>query len=254
MNEKKVCDEKNASGRIDVVGIGPGSVAHMTQAALQALESADIVIGYKTYIDLIKTLIADKEILMSGMRREVDRCEAALTEAQKGKRVVLVSSGDAGIYGMAGIMLEVALDSKNVPVEVIPGVTAAGAAASRLGAPIMHDFVTISLSDLLTEWDLIERRLHCAGQGDFVVCIYNPKSHGRPHQIEKAQEILLKYKVPETPVGIVRGAMRDGETVTLTTLGDMLHHEIDMTSTVIVGNACTFVKAEKMITPRGYRR
>ncbi len=243
----------NIVGKIYVVGIGPGSKEHMTLEARAAIEKSDIIVGYKTYIDLIKDMIEDKEVASSGMKKEIERCTEALEYAKIGKTVSLVSSGDSGVYGMAGIMLEVAFkDESHIEVEVIPGVTAANAAGASLGAPIMHDYVTISLSDLLTDWKLIEKRLHCAGEGDFVVCLYNPKSKGRQQQIEIAREILLKYKSENTVVGIVRNAKRAGESIVITTLGDMLKHEIDMFTTVIVGNSNTYSIKEKMITPRGY--
>lgn len=242
-------------GKIFVTGIGPGLYEHMTEAAKASLEEADIIIGYKTYIDIIADLIGDKEVLSSGMRREIDRCEKALELAEEGKTICLVSSGDPGVYGMAGIMLEIKEAKKsNVEVVVIPGISAANAAASTLGAPLMHDYVVISLSDLLTDWSAIEKRLHCAGEGDFMVTLYNPKSKGRPHNIETAQEILLKYKSPETPVGIVRNAKRKDESYVITTLGKMIEAEIDMFSMVIIGNSKTYITEDqlKMITPRGY--
>ncbi|MGL4606172.1 MAG: precorrin-3B C(17)-methyltransferase [Eubacteriaceae bacterium] len=242
-------------GKITVTGIGPGLYKHMTAAAKASLEEADIIIGYKTYIEIIEDLIKDKEVLSSGMRREVDRCEKALELAETGKTVCLVSSGDPGVYGMAGIMLEI-LEGKNstVEVEIIPGISAANAAASTLGAPLMHDYVVISLSDLLTEWSVIEKRLICAGEGDFMVALYNPKSKGRPHNIEMAQAILLKYKSPETPVGIVRNAKRMNESYVITTLKNMTEEDIDMFSMVIIGNSKTYITKDslRMITPRGY--
>lgn len=244
----------NKLGKIYVVGIGPGNREHMTFHAKTAIDKSDIIVGYKTYIDLLEGMIKDKEVVSSGMKKEIERCIEALEYAKQGKIVSLVSSGDSGVYGMAGIMLEVVLkDGSDVEVEVVPGVTAANAAAASLGAPIMHDYVTISLSDLLTDWSLIERRLHCVGEGDFVVCLYNPKSKGRQQQIEIAREILLKYKSKNTIVGIVRNAKRYGESVIVTTLGDMLKYEIDMFTTVIVGNSNTYSVKKMMITPRGYR-
>ncbi len=244
----------NKIGKIYVVGIGPGNREHMTFHAKSAIDKSDIIVGYKTYIDLLEDMIKDKEVASSGMKKEIERCIEALEYAKQGKVVSLVSSGDSGVYGMAGIMLEVVLkDKSDIEVEVVPGVTAANAAAASLGAPIMHDYVTISLSDLLTDWSLIEKRLHCAGDGDFVVCLYNPKSKGRQQQIEIAREILLKYKSENTVVGIVRNAKRAGESVTVTTLGDMLKYEINMFTTVIVGNSNTYSVKEMMITPRGYK-
>jgi len=244
----------NNKGKIFVVGIGPGDAEHMTPAALNAIVQSDVIVGYKTYIKLIEHLITEKEIASSGMKKEVDRCEEALKYAINGKNVSIVSSGDAGVYGMAGIMLEVANKYENaIEVEIVPGITSSHAAAASLGAPIMHDYVVISLSDLLTDWNLIQKRLHCAGEGDFVVCIYNPKSNGRPENINVARDILLKYKSKDTPVGIVRNAKRKGETTVITTLEKMLEHEIDMFTMVIIGNSNTYIKNNKMLTPRGYR-
>lgn len=241
-------------GKIFVVGIGPGDAEHMTPAALNAIAQSDVIVGYKTYIKLIEHLITEKEVASSGMKKEVDRCEEALKYAINGKAVSIVSSGDAGVYGMAGIMLEVANKYENdVEVEIVPGITSSHAAAASLGAPIMHDYVVISLSDLLTDWGLIQKRLHCAGEGDFVTCIYNPKSNGRPEHINVARDILLKYKPKDTPVGIVRNAKRKGETTVITTLGKMLENEIDMFTMVIIGNSNTYIKNGKMLTPRGYR-
>ncbi|SCL88591.1 precorrin-3B C(17)-methyltransferase [Sporanaerobacter sp. PP17-6a] len=241
------------TGKIFVVGIGPGNIEHMTFEARNAIEKSDVIVGYKTYVDLIEDIIRDKEVASTGMKKEKERCEEALKYAEEGNTVSLISSGDAGVYGMAGIILEIVFKSKSsVEVEVVPGITAANAAAASLGAPIMHDYVTISLSDLLTDWSLIEKRLHCAGEGDFVVCLYNPKSKGRQKEIEKAREILLKYKKNDTLVGIVRNAKRKGESCVITTLEDMLKYDIDMFTTIIVGNSHTYMAKGKMITPRGY--
>lgn len=240
----------NKTGKIYVVGIGPGKKADMTFRAYEAMEKSDIIIGYKTYMDLIKEYYPGKEMKNSQMTKEVDRCIDVLKLAKEGKNVALISSGDAGIYGMAGIMLEIA--DGEVEVEIIPGVTATNAAAAIVGAPVMHDYVTISLSNLLTDWELIKKRLELAAQGDFVVSIYNPKSRGRVTQIEEAREIMLKYKPKTTPVAIVRNAGREDEEHVVTTLDEMLNHEINMLTIVIIGNANTFIKDGKMITPRGY--
>jgi len=241
------------TGKISVVGMGPGNADQMSPKAHRALSEADAIVGYSAYIELIQPLLVGKEVISSGMKREVERCRLVLELAQQGKNTALVSSGDAGIYGMAGIMLElVTQEAPDVEVEIIPGITASQAAAAVLGAPLMHDFVTISLSDLLTEWSVIEKRLHAAGAGDFVVCLYNPKSKGRPDHINKAQEILLQYKAPETPVGIVQNAARDGETAVVSTLDQFTDCEIDMFTTVIIGNQTTYTDGNRMITPRGY--
>lgn len=240
----------NKTGKIYVVGIGPGKKADMTFRAYEAMEKSDIIIGYKTYMDLIKEYYPGKEMKNSQMTKEVDRCIDVLKLAKEGKNVALISSGDVGVYGMAGIMLEIA--DGEVEVEIIPGVTATNAAAAIVGAPVMHDYVTISLSNLLTDWELIKKRLELAAQGDFVVSIYNPKSRGRVTQIEEAREIMLKYKPKTTPVAIVRNAGREDEEHVVTTLDEMLNHEINMLTIVIIGNANTFIKDGKMITPRGY--
>lgn len=243
--------EKN--GKVWVVGLGPGDINYITPEARYAIDAADIIIGYKTYVDLIKPLVEGKEVISNGMRREVERCEAALRLAEAGRRVALVSSGDPGIYGMAGILLEVRDQQRSeIDVEIIPGVTAVSAAAAALGAPLMHDFAIISLSDCLTDWAKIQKRLHCAGEGDFVIALYNPKSSQRVTHIQEAQEILLNYKNPNTPVGIVRNAKRGKEEVVITSLGEMLSYPIDMLTIVIIGNSNTYTMNNRIVTPRGY--
>lgn len=237
-----------------MVGIGPGSKGDITLRAINALKSSEVVIGYKTYLNLIKELVGDKPTIGTGMGEERERCQAALEEASKGKIVSIVSSGDPGVYGMAGLILEMASSSKiQVPVEIIPGVPASCAASALLGAPLAHDHALISLSDLLTPWETIEKRLRLAAQGDFVIVLYNPKSSQRTWQIEKAREILLKYKPAESPVGIVKDAGRVGESVTITTLGQMLEFPTDMTTIIIVGDSTTFVSNNLMVTRRGYK-
>ncbi|HZK18141.1 MAG TPA: precorrin-3B C(17)-methyltransferase [Clostridia bacterium] len=233
-----------------MVGLGPGDRDLLTPQALEAINYADVVIGYKTYLDLVEDLLEGKDVISTGMKKEVDRAKEALGLAKEGKVVALVSSGDPGVYGMAGITLELA--GEDVEVEIIPGVTAATAVAAALGAPLMHDFAVISLSDLLTPWVKIMTRLEAAGLGDYVVVLYNPRSQGRQTQIESAREILLWHKSPDTPVGIVRRAKRGKEEVVVTTLGDMLEEEIDMLTTVIIGNSQTRVENGRMLTPRGY--
>jgi len=241
-----------SQGKLFVVGIGPGDPLHLTPAARAAIAAADVVAGYQTYLDLIPELLDGREVLASGMRQEVERCHQALERAAAGATVTLVSGGDAGIYGMAGLALELAAKLP-VEIEVVPGISALQAAAARLGAPLMHDFAVISLSDLLTPWEMIVRRLAAAGAADFVVALYNPKSSMRTTQIETAREVLLRHRHPETPVGIVRHACRAGETVTVTTLQEFTAHPIDMFSLVMVGNSATFVDGHgRMVTPRGY--
>lgn len=243
-------------GKITVVGIGPGSLDDMTPRARKSIETADTIAGYNTYIKLIKPLLGNKKVIGTGMMQEIDRCRMALDEAASGHDTAIVSSGDAGVYGMAGLVLELLLQmpKKNQPqMEIIPGISAVNAAAAVLGAPLMHDFAVISLSDLLTPWELIKKRAAFAAQGDFVIALYNPKSHKRVEHIEEIRNILLKYKSAETPVGIVRGATRENESVVISDLENFTQEEIDMFSLVIIGNSNTYVKDNFMITPRGYK-
>lgn len=238
---------------ISVVGTGPGGLDHLTPAASKAITAADVIVGYRTYLDLIPELLVGKEVLSSTMMQEVDRCAKVLDLAECGKRVALVSGGDPGIYAMAGLVFEMAAQRESkLAIEVIPGIAAVNGCAARLGAPLMHDFAAISLSDLLTPWELIERRLDAAAMADFVIALYNPKSKKRTENIVRAREILLTHRPGTTPVGIVTAATRDDEVITLTTLGAMLDADIGMQSTVIIGNASTFVWNGYMITPRGY--
>jgi precorrin-3B C17-methyltransferase len=238
-----------------VVGIGPGSTNEISQRALDALRNSEVIIGYKLYIDLIKDIVADKHIIASVMRKETERVELALYEAKAGKTVSIISSGDPGVYGMAGLALEL-VSKQNihlpVPVEIVPGIPAANAAAAALGAPLMHDYVVISLSDLLTPWETIEKRITCAAEGDFVIVLYNPRSSQRDWQIEKTAEIILRYKSPDTPVGIVKDVSREGESIITSTLDKMTSYPIDMTTIIIIGNSTTFLYRNYMITKRGY--
>ncbi|MGQ9499106.1 MAG: precorrin-3B C(17)-methyltransferase [Dissulfurimicrobium sp.] len=241
-------------GRLYVVGTGPGGSEHITPAAIDAISNADVVIGYKTYLDLILALIKGKEVISSEMMKEVERCRLALKLAEDGKTVALVSGGDPGIYAMAGLVFELARASDlHLDIQVIPGIAALNACASRLGAPIMHDFAAISLSDLLTPWDVIETRLRAAASADMVIVIYNPKSKRREGHIMKARDIILKHRPPETPVGIVTAATRNDESIIITDLGAMGEATINMQTTVIIGNSLTFVWNNRMITPRGYQ-
>ncbi len=265
-----VAEKKSeAKGKIYIVGTGPGSVEHITPYAQEAIRNSDVIVGYCTYLELIKELIEDKEIVSTGMTQEIDRCQKAVKLAMSGKTVSVISGGDPGIYAMAGLVFEVlkdrnALKNKNssrvthhvsrVDVEVIPGISALNACAAKLGAPLMHDFAAISLSDRLTPWELIEKRLDAAAKADFVIILYNPKSKGRAEHIDRAREIILKCRKPETPVGIVKGAMRWDERIIITDLKNMLEHDIDMQTTVIIGNSQTFVWNDRMITPRGYEK
>lgn len=240
--------------KIYVVGIGPGSIDEMTPRARAAIEDSDVIIGYNTYVDLIKDHFPHKEFVYSGMTKEVERCNLVLEKALEGMKVALISSGDCGVYGMAGIMLEIVVESKaNINVEIIAGITAANAAAAILGSPLTNDFAVISLSDLLTPVDVIENRVKCAAAGDFAICLYNPKSKKRTTLIEKTREMILSHRRENTPVGIVRNAGRPEEHHIVTTLGEMLNHEIDMFTIVLIGNSTTYVKNGRMITPRGYK-
>ncbi|XES75959.1 MAG: precorrin-3B C(17)-methyltransferase [Candidatus Bathyarchaeia archaeon] len=226
----------------------------MTPKARQAIQEANAIVGYKTYLTLIQDLIDPKaEVVAGTMGREVDRAKAAVQKALQGKTVAVISSGDAGVYGMAGVVLEVAaLEKTQVPVEIIPGVTAATAAAACLGAPLVSDFAVISLSDLLTPWELIEKRLEAAAKADFAIVLYNPQSVGRKEPLAKAYEILLCHRGPDTLVGIVRQAGREGEKIQITTLDRLLNCEVDMVTTIVVGTSATRLVNDRMVTPRGY--
>ncbi|WP_078412780.1 precorrin-3B C(17)-methyltransferase [Priestia abyssalis] len=247
------------AGKLLVIGFGPGSFEHITKRAQEAIQESDCVIGYKTYVELIQNLLSNQEIISTGMSEEVTRAQAAVRLAEEGKKVAVISSGDAGVYGMAGLVYEVLVEKgwveeTGVEVEVIPGVSAINSCAALLGAPVMHDACTISLSDHLTPWDLIAKRIEAAAQADFVIALYNPKSGRRTRQIVEAQKILLKYRAPDTPVGLVKSAYREKQHVVMTTLKEMLNHDIGMLTTVMIGNSSTFLYGSKMITPRGYQR
>ncbi|MFK2824105.1 precorrin-3B C(17)-methyltransferase [Bacillus sp. B190/17] len=247
------------NGKLLIVGFGPGSAEHITERAKEALKESDCIIGYKTYVELIADFIEGKEVISTGMSEEVSRAQAAVKLAEQGKIVAVISSGDAGVYGMAGLVYEVLVEqgwkeADGVKVEIVPGISAINSCASLLGAPVMHDACTISLSDHLTPWDLIAKRIEAAGAADFVIALYNPKSGKRTRQIVEAQRILLKHRSPDTPVGLVKSAYREREHVVITNLQEMLDHEIGMLTTVIIGNSTTFLYDNKMITPRGYQR
>lgn len=238
---------------IYVIGIGPGSKELMTLEAINAIEDSEVIVGYKTYINLITEFINNKEVVQNGMRQEIDRCKQAVEIAKTGKKVAVISSGDAGIYGMAGLILELTTkEEQEIPVKVVPGVTASIGAAAILGAPIMHDFCHISLSDLLTPWDVIEKRLKLAAEADFVVCLYNPRSKGRSNHLSRAFEIMGEFKSGSTPVGIVKDVGREKEEKFVCTFDTMDFERVDMTTMVIIGNKSTFIHEDKMITPRGY--
>ncbi|MCF6290898.1 MAG: precorrin-3B C(17)-methyltransferase [Desulfobacterales bacterium] len=247
------CHPGPGPGRLYVVGTGPGSLKHLTPAAREAIEGADCIIGYKTYLELIPGLLQGKEVVSSEMMKEVERCRKALEMAASGRIVALVSGGDPGIYAMAGLVFEMAQGRNiDVAIKVIPGIAALNGCAAALGAPLMHDFAAISLSDLLTPWEMIEKRLQAAAAADFVIVLYNPKSKRRTEQIIKARGIISSQRDPQTPVGIVTAASRENERIELTTLEKMLDCEITMQSTIIIGNSKTFAWQGFMVTPRGY--
>jgi len=241
-------------GKIFIAGIGPGDREYICPMAMEVMERSDVVVGYKTYVDLVQPLMPNKEYISSGMMKEVERCREVLLQANRGKTVSLISSGDPGIYGMAGIMLELAgNDQSDIPVEIVPGISAASSAASLLGAPLMNDFVVVSLSDLLTPWEIIIKRLHASAIGDFVISVYNPRSKNRIEHLNMAVDILLEYQKPETPVGIVKHAMRERQEVKLTDLNHLKEQDIDMFTTLIIGNSQTEIIRGRMVTKRGYK-
>ena len=241
------------SNKVYVVGLGPGGIEQMTKRAQETLAACDVIAGYNVYIDLIKDDYKDKEFLSTGMRKEVERCKLAIEEALKGKIVAMISSGDAGVYGMAGIMYQIAAEYPELEVEVVPGITAACSGAAVLGAPLISDFTLISLSDLLTPWEKIEKRLDLASQADFVICLYNPSSFKRHDYLQKACDIMLKNQRADVPAGIVRNIGREGEEYEIMTLAELRDAQVDMFSTVIIGNSQTEVINNRMVTPRGYK-
>lgn len=244
--------------KLFVIGFGPGDQKNMTFWAHQCIEESDVIIGYETYIELIRHLIDGKEIIETGMTEEVDRARLAVEKAMNGRTVSIVSSGDAGIYGMAALVYEILLESGWKPgmipdVEVVPGVTAASACADLVGSPLSLDFAVVSMSDLLVPWELIEKRVRAAASGDFVIVIYNPLSKKRTWQLKRARDIILEYRAPDTPVAVVKSAFREGQKVKITTLKDMAEAEnLGMLTTIIIGNSTTICKEGIMLTPRGY--
>ena len=235
--------------KLYVVGIGPGAYEKMTIEAAEALKNSDVIIGYTVYVDLVKEHFAGKEFLTTPMKKEVERCKMAFEEAMKGKTVSMICSGDAGVYGMAGLMYEVGMNYPEVELSVIAGVTAATGGAAVLGAPLIHDFCLISLSDLLTPWEKIETRLLDAAHGDFVICLYNPSSKKRHDYLQKACDLMLKYKSEETVCGIVGNIGRDGESEKVMTLKELRDTQVDMFTTVFIGNSQTKNINGKMVTP-----
>ena len=239
--------------KLYVIGIGPGEYEQMTLKAIHAMEKSEVIIGYTVYVDLVKEHFPGKEFLTTPMKKEVDRCVMAFEEAKKGKVVSMICSGDAGVYGMSGLMYEVGVNYPEVELEIIPGVTAAAGGAAVLGAPLIHDFCLISLSDLLTPWEKIEARLLAAAEADFVVCLYNPSSRKRSDYLQKACDLMMQYKSPETVCGIVSYIGRDGEHYEVMDLKTLRDTKVDMFTTVWVGNSQTKEINGKMVTPRGYR-
>mgnify|MGYP001093571186 FL=1 len=236
-------------GKLYVIGIGPGGLEHMTLRAKEAIEESNIVVGYNKYIDMIKPLVENKELFSTGMRGEEARCRKALELSKEDNTVALISTGDSGIYGMAGLILQMQKDEN---VEIITGVTASSAAGSVVGAPLMHDNCNISLSDLITPYELIKKRVRNAADADMIISLYNPRSKGRPHYLREAIEIIKEYRDLNTPVAVVRHALRDGQEYKLFNLENFDEEVVDMFSIVIVGNSQSFVKEGKFITPRGY--
>ncbi|MDR2529985.1 MAG: precorrin-3B C(17)-methyltransferase [Oscillospiraceae bacterium] len=236
-----------------VIGIGPGGERSMTAECRAALDLADVIVGYTVYVELIRPLYPNARTLDTAMTQEVERVRSALELAERGETVALVCSGDSGVYGMAGLALELAPEFPSVTIEVVPGVTAALSGAAALGAPLTHDFAVISLSDLLTPWELIAKRLRCAAEGDFAIALYNPSSAKRRDYLARACGILMEHKSPETPCGVVRNIGRIGETSALMTLAELRSTAVDMFTTVFIGNSQTRVISGKLVTPRGYR-
>ncbi len=248
---------ETSKGQLYVVGIGPGSGAHLTPAALEAISKAELIVGYSTYIQLVKHLIDGKQVVKTGMTEEIGRARSAVEFAKTGKIVTLISSGDAGVYGMAGLVFEVLKDmgwkrGDSPDFHLVPGITAINSCASLVGAPLGHDFCSISLSDLLTPWPAIEKRIEAAASADFVIGLYNPKSGRRTQQIVIARQIIGKYRRDTTPVALVKSAYRSLQKVIISDLANFLDYEIGMLTTVIVGNSNSFIYEGYMVTPRGY--
>ena len=247
-------------GKLYIVGVGPGHHDHMTFRAKQVIEESDTIVGYETYVNLVDDLIEGKDIYRYAMTQEVERAHQCINLAKEGKIVSLVSSGDPGIYGMAGLIFEILAESgwdpkSGLHVELVPGVSALNSCASIIGSPLMTDFAVLSMSDLLVPWEIIVKRVEAAAQGDFVIVIYNPASKKRIHQLQDTRKLLLKYRKPSTPVAIIKGAYRDSQTVVMTDLEHMENHadKLGMISTVIIGNSSTYNFKDLMINPRGYK-
>jgi precorrin-3B C17-methyltransferase len=250
----------SGNGKLYLVGLGPGGRQHLTPAALSAIAECDVVVGYRPYVEQVRDLLDGKELVAMELTQEMERAARAVDLASAGRRVAVVSSGDIGVYGMAGpvfrVLVDQGWDGETPPVEVIPGVSAMQAAAALLGSPLMQDFCAISLSDLMTPWDTIRLRLEAAAQGDFVVALYNPRSQKRDWQLLEARRILLEHRSGQTPVGIVREAYRPEQRITLTDLQHLEEHcqTVDMVTTVVIGNSTSYLHQGSIVTPRGYER
>ena len=246
-------------GKLYIVGVGPGHHDHMTFRAKEAIDHSNTIVGYETYVRLVQDMIEGKTVYRYAMTQEVERARQCIELAMSGKIVSLVSSGDPGIYGMAGLIYETLAESgwnpKELEVEIVPGVSALNSCASIIGSPLMTDFAVLSMSDLLVPWEIIEKRVEAAASGDFVIVIYNPASKKRIHQLQDTRKILLKYRKPSTPVAVIKGAFRESQTVVLTDLESLPEHsdKLGMISTVIIGNSSTFTYKDLMINPRGYK-
>jgi precorrin-3B C17-methyltransferase len=257
MSSPVIPSSSGTSGTLSIVGIGPGAAEHTSPAALEAIRSADVIVGYTTYIKLVRPLIEGKEIVRTGMTEEIGRARAAVERARDGAKVAIISSGDAGVYGMAALVFQVLADigwkrGDSPELRIVPGMTALNACGSLVGAPFGHDFCAISLSDLLTPWPVIARRLEAAASADFVIALYNPASGRRTRQIVEAHDIILRHRPPSTPVALVKSAYRRREQTVLSDLDHFLEYEIGMLTTVIVGSSNTFLFEGYMVTPRGY--
>ncbi len=240
--------------KIYVIGTGPGELSQITPKALDAIKECNVIAGYNLYVDLLGDMIEGKELIQTPMKQEVKRCEMAIKSALAGNTVAMISSGDAGVYGMAGLIYELAEDYPDLEIEVISGITAASSAGAVLGAPLIHDFAIISLSDLLTPWEKIEKRLEMASAADFVIALYNPSSMKRADYLQKACDIMMRHKSPDTKCGYVRNIGRDEEEHTVLTLAELRDAKVDMFTTVIIGNENTRIINGKLVTPRGYRK
>ncbi|MDO4711533.1 MAG: precorrin-3B C(17)-methyltransferase [Peptostreptococcaceae bacterium] len=240
--------------KIYVIGTGPGELSQITPKAMEAIRESNVIAGYNLYVDLLGDVIAGKELIQTPMKQEVKRCEMAIEAALAGNTVAMISSGDAGVYGMAGLIYELAGDHPDLDIEVISGITAASSAGAVLGAPLIHDFAVISLSDLLTPWEKIEKRLEMAAAADFVIALYNPSSMKRADYLQKACDIMMRHKSPDIKCGYVRNIGRDEEEHTVLTLRELRDAKVDMFTTVIIGNESTKVINGKLVTPRGYRK